>query len=66
MLVAPLLKILMRRGKLGVVDARGKLHTFKGAPGPSVTIRLHDRSLHWKLLRNPRLAVGEAYMGTAR
>ena len=62
MLVAPLLKILMRRGTLGVVDARGKLHTFKGAPGPSVTIRLHDRSLHWKLLWNSRLVVGEAYM----
>ena len=62
MLVAPLLRTLMKRGTLRVVDARGKLHTFEGEPGPSVTIRLHDRSLHWKLLLNPRLVVGEAYM----
>ena len=62
MLVAPLLRTLMRRGTLRVVDARGKLHIFAGAPGPSVTIRLHDRALHWKLLWNPRLIVGEAYM----
>ena len=52
----------MKWGTLRVVDARGKLHTFEGEPGPSVTIRLHDRALHWKLLWNPRLAVGEAYM----
>ncbi len=62
MLVAPLLRTLMKRGTLRVVDARGKLHTFAGEPGPTVTIRLHDRALHWKLLWNPRLAVGEAYM----
>ena len=62
MLVAPLLRTLMRRGTLRVVDARGRLHTFAGEPGPSVTIRLHDRSLHWKLLWSPRLVVGEAYM----
>ena len=62
MLVAPLLRTLMRRGTLRVIDARGKLHTFAGEPGDTVTIRLHDRSLHWKLLLNPRLVVGEAYM----
>ena len=62
MLVAPLLRTLMKRGTLRVVDARGKLHTFAGEPGETVTIRLHDRSLHWKLLLNPRLVVGEAYM----
>ena len=62
MLVSPLLRMLMKQGTLCVVDARGKRHTFAGAPGPSVTIRLHDRSLHWKLLWNPRLVVGEAYM----
>ena len=62
MLVSPLLRMLMKQGTLCVVDARGKRHTFAGAPGPSVTIRLHDRSLHWRLLWNPRLVVGEAYM----
>jgi cyclopropane-fatty-acyl-phospholipid synthase len=27
-----------------------------------VTVRLHDRSLHHRLLLNPKLAIGEAYM----
>ncbi|MFL5267858.1 MAG: class I SAM-dependent methyltransferase [Stellaceae bacterium] len=37
-------------------------HTFSGSPGPNVTIRLHDRSLHWKLALRPRLYFGEALM----
>jgi cyclopropane-fatty-acyl-phospholipid synthase len=62
MLAGILFKALMKRGTLRVVDARGKLHEYSGTPGPTVTIRLHDKALHWKLLWNARLVTGEAYM----
>ncbi len=62
MLVGAFLRTLMKRGTLRVIDARGKLHVYAGSDERTVTIRLHDKSLHWKLLWNPRLVVGEAYM----
>ena len=62
MLVGVLLKQLMRRGTLRVIDHRGKMHEYSGAEGPTVTIRLHDASLSRRLFWNPRLIVGEAYM----
>ncbi len=62
MLCGVLLKSLISWGTLHVIDARGKTHVYSGAPGPGVTIRLHDSSLHYKLFWNPRLYVGEAYM----
>lgn len=71
MLLARLLKTVVRYGDLTVIDADGRSHRFHGAPitgipepfrpGPS-TIRLHDRALHWKLFARPTLYAGEAYM----
>ena len=63
MLLAQLLRRLIIQGELTVIDAAGRPHRL-GDPetGPAVTIRLHDRALHRRLLLNPRLAVGEAYM----
>jgi len=57
-----LLKPFVRIGTLKVIDADGRLHTFAGAPGPDVTMRLTDRSLYRKLFLNPELHAGEAYM----
>jgi cyclopropane-fatty-acyl-phospholipid synthase len=62
MLASHLFRQLIRQGSLAVIDADGKRHLFKGAPGPHVTVRLHDRALHSRLLFNPKLAAGEAYM----
>src|SRR5439155_17465705 len=62
MLLASVLARFIAVGRLSVIDAAGERHVFEGAPGPSATIRLHDRSLHWKLLLRPRLFVPEAYM----
>lgn len=57
------LKKFIRRGRLVVMDAYGKRHEFGEANAqPQCTIRLHDKSLHWKLLINPELYLGEAYM----
>ena len=63
MLVAGLLERFVEDGWLRLIDARGRRHDFGQAGAePSVTVRLHDPALHWKLALMPRLAVGEAYM----
>jgi cyclopropane-fatty-acyl-phospholipid synthase len=62
MLASHFFRYLIRIGVLTVIDAAGVTHRFAGAPGPQVTIRLHDKALHHRLLLRPYLAAGEAYM----
>ncbi|MCI0429640.1 MAG: cyclopropane-fatty-acyl-phospholipid synthase family protein [Rhodospirillales bacterium] len=62
MIASYLLKTLMTEGQLTVIDADGRSHVFTGQPGPAITVRLHDRALHHRLLLHPKLALGEAYM----
>src|SRR5581483_3931767 len=63
MLFARVLEKAIRIGRLTVIDGNGQAHVMQGErPGPSCTLRLHDRALHWKLLVNPKLAFGEAFM----
>ncbi len=62
MLFARLLKHVVNTGRLTVIDAGGEEYVFAGTTGPSLTIRLLDKSLHWKLFINPELYLGEAYM----
>ena len=62
MLLAALLRPCIKIGRLTVIDADGRRHVFHGSDSPAHTIRLHDRSLHWRLALNPKLAFGEAYM----
>jgi cyclopropane-fatty-acyl-phospholipid synthase len=57
-----MMKSFVRVGTLKVIDAEGKVHVFAGAPGPQVTMRLTDKSLYHKLVLNPELHAGEAYM----
>mgnify|MGYP002083798161 CR=1 FL=1 len=58
-----MLKSFVRVGTLTVIDAGGRAHVFAGSSdGPSVTMRLSDRSLYFKLFLNPELHAGEAYM----
>ncbi|MDJ0943452.1 MAG: cyclopropane-fatty-acyl-phospholipid synthase family protein [Kiloniellales bacterium] len=63
MLFARLLRRFVTEGELTIHDALGTTHRL-GDPGrgPRVTIRFHDRILPWRLLLNPRLRLGEAYM----
>ena len=62
-LLSPLLRSMIRKGRLVVIDARGGWHEFGGhRTGPSVTVRLHDRNLPLRMALNPSLALGEAYM----
>jgi cyclopropane-fatty-acyl-phospholipid synthase len=61
MLLSRLFERIITTGRLRVIDAGGLLHTF-GSGGTTVTIRLHDPALHWKLAARPRLYFGEAFM----
>ena len=62
-LLAHLLTRFIRNGAMHLIAADGTRHTFGGrAPGPSVTLRLHDAGLYTKLFLNPELHAGEAYM----
>jgi cyclopropane-fatty-acyl-phospholipid synthase len=61
-LLSSLLKRLVKRGTLHVIDPSGKKHTFAGTPSPAVTIRLHEKSLPRRMTFKPELAIGEAFM----
>jgi cyclopropane-fatty-acyl-phospholipid synthase len=62
MLLARVLERIITRGRLRLIDAGGILYEFVGTPGPSVTVRLCDRALHWKLMLRPRLYLPEAFV----
>jgi len=54
---------LIQTGTLRVTDAGGARHVYAGrTPGPTVGMTLHDPKLHWQLMLNPEMAVGEGYM----
>ena len=61
MLAGSSLKKIVRYGSLTVIDVKGKRHVFSGEKGPSVTIRLTDSWLHFRLVLNAQLALGEAF-----
>ncbi len=57
------LKRFIKQGFLTVMDAAGKIHYFGETDGqPACSIRLNDKAMHRKLLLNPDLYLGEAYM----
>ncbi|MFO1189927.1 MAG: cyclopropane-fatty-acyl-phospholipid synthase family protein [Alphaproteobacteria bacterium] len=62
MLLARTLKAWVTHGHLRIVDANGAVFDCGDVSAPPVTIRLHDRRLHHRLLLWPGLAFGEAYM----
>ncbi len=57
-----MMKSFVRVGTLRVIDVGGNVHVYSGEPGPDVTMRLSDKSLYHKLVFNPELSAGEAYM----
>jgi len=62
MLLTHIFRILIKDGRLDLIDAKGRRHRFGSGGGPVVTVRLHDPALHRKMVINPKLAFGEAYM----
>lgn len=66
-LLAKSLRRLVRNGRLTLYDSHGEKWLFGPGVGPTVSIRLTDKGLPGRLLANPSLAIGEAYMdGTLR
>jgi len=65
-LLSALLGRLIKDGELVLVDTSGTERRF-GRPQshPFVRLKLHDRSLNWRLLVNSELHFGEAYMSGA-
>ncbi len=63
-LIERLASKVIRRGELTVTFPNGQTRTF-GAPEPGgrkATVRVRDAKTLRRILRNPRLGVGEAYM----
>ena len=62
MLIDRLLTLLIPKGSLTVILPGKPPKTYGPGGGKHLTIRLTDRRVALELVRNPRLAVGEAYM----
>ena len=60
--LSPVLDHLVKTGTLTVLDSHGRRHRFGGGDEPSVTIRLHDPAVYRRLVFQPGVAFGEAYM----
>jgi cyclopropane-fatty-acyl-phospholipid synthase len=61
-LLDPILKPLIRSGSLRVIDWKGIATDYGDGSGKPVGIRIHDRATAWRLLLNPQMEGGEAYM----
>ena len=57
------LRKTIKRGSLTIIDYRGGVSSFgDGGKSPSATIRFHSRWLPLKIVLDPALGAGEAYM----
>lgn len=57
-----LFKPLIRSGTLSVITASGQKKIYGDGTGAPQTIKIHNRSTVFRLVFNPNLAAGEAYM----
>jgi cyclopropane-fatty-acyl-phospholipid synthase len=57
-----ILRSFVLRGQLTVYWPDGSSSQFCGTPGPAATIRINNRGTIRRLISNPGLAIGEAYM----
>jgi len=61
-LIEKLVGQIIRKGRLTILVPDAKPLTFGPGGEPSLTIRLADRTTAFRIARNPRVGVGEAYM----
>ncbi|MEK0081992.1 class I SAM-dependent methyltransferase [Benzoatithermus flavus] len=57
-----ILERLVRDGGVVVIDSEGRAHHAPGHERAPLVVRLKDASLGWKVLEDPGLVLGEAYM----
>jgi len=57
-----LIRQVIRRGRLEVTWADGTVSAYGDGNGHHARLTFNDRATEWAVLRNPELAVGEAYM----
>jgi cyclopropane-fatty-acyl-phospholipid synthase len=62
MLFQKLLQKVIQDGSLRIIDARGRITDCGDGTGTHCTLHLHNRLLEYKLVLNPPLYLGEAYM----
>ena len=61
-LIGSLIGKLLTKGELTLIQPDGRRETYGPGGGKALTVRMADRKLAFDLIRNPRLAIGEAYM----
>lgn len=61
-LLARLLHQMIQTGTLRIISPNGAIDTFGPGGNPSVTVRFHNQALWQRILLNPELQAGEAYM----
>lgn len=61
-LLDPLLKKTIRYGSLTVIDPKGRSTTYGDGSGFPLVVRIHNTQTALKILFDPQMAVGEAYM----
>jgi cyclopropane-fatty-acyl-phospholipid synthase len=57
-----LLRTIVRDGSLCLIDSAGRRHMIGDGSPPEATIRLTSKATEYRLVLNPALSVGEAYM----
>lgn len=57
-----ILKKLVKVGTLKVIDSKGRFHSYSATSEPSITVRLHSKSIETQLCYATMLALGEGYM----
>jgi len=62
MLFQKLLQKVIQDGNLRLIDSKGKITDCGDGTGPRCTMRIKKRILEYKLVLNPPLYLGEAYM----
>ena len=62
-LIGRFIEQILPVGSITIVQADGGRETYGPGGGKHVAVRLHDRRAALELFRNPRLKLGELYMG---
>src|SRR3546814_15282118 len=62
MLFQKLLQKVIHDGNVRLIDSRGRIYDYGNGTGRRCTLKLHNRRIEWKLVLNPPLYLGEAYM----